>query len=534
MFRRWNQKKGAVLIVCLGILAVLTLLGISFSQLMIVERSASANYSDGVRAKFAAQSGIEYATAYLRKLARLKQHSDPGTPGDPTLPGDGWYFDPFWTDEQGRPIFDINPDPAISTILGHPPAFRLGTITDANSADLYSEAYTGCVHGTYYEEGTPTTSGYPGNYFQVKIQSSASQFYLNVHPAHLIGLENMLTSFIRACLSSGRTHRLPQADGSTIVGRAFFAGFSPSPGDYETTSGSIRVFVRTILQARATLPGGLFSTKEQLFQILQDLESGTLPLPTSWPSGTLGAEEIYNDLKNFVTCQAWVDDSVLYLNPESSSTQYAGSVATTLNSFPGSTGTSGTARDPDPILAGTISGTGPYFTFIPSAVETYYACRELSIGGVIPPTGTGTPITGRAPIDLNAAPKEVLTAVFAGLTAKRPDLFDGSSYFGNTSRSEISFAKAEALALRIVEARHGIASPSGYNTYFNTFYSWDQFYGFLNSFAAGTGTAQVTQEQSDIIKAMVNPNTDINKFNPDTTLRKRVDKGDITRSAMPG
>lgn len=539
MFRRWNQKKGAVLIVCLGILAVLTLLGISFSQLMIVERSASANYSDGIRAKFAAQSGIEYATAYLRKLARIKQHSDPGTPGDPTLPGDGWYFDPFWTDEQGRPIFDINPDPTISTILSHPPAFRLGNIVDDNSSDLYSEAYTGCVHGTYYEEGGATTPGYPGNYFQVKIQSSASQFYLNVHPAHMIGLENMLTSFIRACISSApaRTHKIPQPDGSVINGRRFFDGFSTSPGDYENGTGAVRLFVRSILQARLGLPGGIFATKEQVLQVLQDLQSGTLPLLAPWPSGTLGPEEIYIDLKNFITCQAWVDDSVLYLNPESAPTPYAGSVATHLNSFPGSTGTaSATARNPDPVLAGTVGGTGPYYTFTPSAIETYYSCRELSIGGALPPTGVGTPITGRAPIDVNSAPKEVLTAVFAGLTADRRDLFDGEGYFASTDRSEISFLKAEALAKLIVDARHGVASNSKYTTFFSTFYTWDQFYGFLNTFDSGSGSSplQLTQEQSDIIKAMVNPNTDVNKFNPDTTLRKRVDKGDIARSKKPG
>lgn len=507
MFRKWNHQKGAVLIVCLGILAVLAILGISFSQLMIVERAAASNYSDGIRAKFAAQSGIEYATAYLRKLARVKQHSDPL--------GDFWFFDPFWTDEQGRPIFDINPDPTLG-VTSHSPAFRLGSILDGNSSDSYSEEYTGYVHATYYEEATDT--GTPGNYFQVKVQSAASQFYLNVHAAHLQGLENMLCSFIRAVVTNGRTHKIPQADGTVINGRAFFPGFPTTAGVYDT--GTVRLFIRNVLLNRATLPSGLFSTKEQLLEIFQDMATSALP-GGPLPFG-ITPEDLYNDLKNFVTCHAWVDDSVLYLNPETSPNPYPASVATHVVQYPGSTAAD---RDPDPVLLGTISSTGPYYTFTPSAVETYYSCRELRIGGL-----TGAPITGRAPIDINAASEEVLTAVFAGLTGKRPDLGAGATHFSSPTRHLIDFDKAKLIANLIVTIRSPLTSPPNYNDYFANFYTWDQFYGFLNSFADTT----LSQEQSDIIKAMANPNTDINKFNPDTTLRKRVDKGDITTNTATG
>lgn len=56
------RNRGAVLIVVLGILFVLTLLATTFANLQQLERSISRNYLDMVRAKLIAMSGVEDAT----------------------------------------------------------------------------------------------------------------------------------------------------------------------------------------------------------------------------------------------------------------------------------------------------------------------------------------------------------------------------------------------------------------------------------------------------------------------------------------
>jgi len=65
--RYLGQRKGAVLIIVLGVLAVLALLAVTFSTLQATERQIAHNYMDTVRAKLLAQSGIQDAEAKLRE-----------------------------------------------------------------------------------------------------------------------------------------------------------------------------------------------------------------------------------------------------------------------------------------------------------------------------------------------------------------------------------------------------------------------------------------------------------------------------------
>ena len=58
---RRSPRRGAVLIVVLGVLMLLSLLATSFATLQITERQVSRNYLDTVRAKLLAQSGVQDA-----------------------------------------------------------------------------------------------------------------------------------------------------------------------------------------------------------------------------------------------------------------------------------------------------------------------------------------------------------------------------------------------------------------------------------------------------------------------------------------
>src|SRR6185436_12717654 len=62
-----GRRKGAVLIIVLGVLAVLALLATTFATLQATERQVAVNYLDTVRAKLLAQSGVQDAEAKLRE-----------------------------------------------------------------------------------------------------------------------------------------------------------------------------------------------------------------------------------------------------------------------------------------------------------------------------------------------------------------------------------------------------------------------------------------------------------------------------------
>ncbi len=61
-----GKRKGAVLIVVLGVLVILALLATAFATIQTTERQVAQNYLDTVRAKLIAQSAVEDAAARLR------------------------------------------------------------------------------------------------------------------------------------------------------------------------------------------------------------------------------------------------------------------------------------------------------------------------------------------------------------------------------------------------------------------------------------------------------------------------------------
>ncbi len=96
--RRCRRRTGGVLIVVLGVLAVLALLGVTFSSLQAVERQVSRNYLDSVRAKLIAQSGVEAAVAQLSSLVLDHPFPDPRNPA-----GRAWVYYGDETDEANPP-----------------------------------------------------------------------------------------------------------------------------------------------------------------------------------------------------------------------------------------------------------------------------------------------------------------------------------------------------------------------------------------------------------------------------------------------
>lgn len=84
------SNRGVVLLMVLGILALLSVLAISFVQLSQLERGISENYVLRTRTRMAAESGLEYAVARLGDMAGVLSEEDQGTLAweeNPALPG---------------------------------------------------------------------------------------------------------------------------------------------------------------------------------------------------------------------------------------------------------------------------------------------------------------------------------------------------------------------------------------------------------------------------------------------------------------
>src|SRR5438132_14183640 len=67
--RKRARERGSMLIVALGILTLMSLLAVTFVILMNLERSAAANYVDSIKAKMAAEAGIQRVVADIHRLA---------------------------------------------------------------------------------------------------------------------------------------------------------------------------------------------------------------------------------------------------------------------------------------------------------------------------------------------------------------------------------------------------------------------------------------------------------------------------------
>ncbi len=75
------RDRGAVLLIALAILALLSLFAVAFVRIVGFERAAAANYSDGVNARLAARAGIQRAIVELQRVAALRPYSDPFVDG---------------------------------------------------------------------------------------------------------------------------------------------------------------------------------------------------------------------------------------------------------------------------------------------------------------------------------------------------------------------------------------------------------------------------------------------------------------------
>ncbi len=147
---RPTRTRAITLFVVVALLALHSMLALTFVAVARVERNASRNYLDFARARMLAESGIEAALAHLRDVTLNKSYDDPRDP---------WVY----KDQVGRGV-----GAGIDLAQARNPSYLTG--------GAYSLPYSGLMASTYVPQG---------DQYVLKILDGASQLYLNNPQASL-------------------------------------------------------------------------------------------------------------------------------------------------------------------------------------------------------------------------------------------------------------------------------------------------------------------------------------------------------------
>ncbi len=555
--RYLGQRKGAVLIVVLGVLAVLALLGVTFATLQATERQVARNYLDTVRAKLAAQSGVQAAEAQLREYFPSRYFEGLGMATPLPKPWKFWGNDPggsetteppadFKLDDATNPSFavedevkqdplDPNKKPKLLTINGR----RLG--------------YSGTHGGGFYGRGS--------EHYVLKINDISGRIYVNdgVDTDPTAGATTSVSLNLKRILNHlGDQITVPQLGNKIIAARP---------------------------------PGGYRHMNDLLKAVSYD-------------------EAVFARFRDYVTVNAWVDTNVV--NPVPLSATYA-------QEFETRTGVRYYRGNPAVYRHGSeimgVDANNEKIQVPGGSLKTPMLTGDTDADGtkiygldVLNPQYIE--VVARAPVNVNAASKPVLVALLADLQGFfignrrrnnprwKGDLYlsfkqqnklrpegpnvslTGDEYGwlketvpivakqGTMTNDEIS---AYDVAEHIIGCRER-RNVAGFNYsdpnlwWTGPFRSWHQFNAFVDNLAkpaggndpgAGLlidrrpGLHQDYEEESDspsgfgklidsvpqaefatkaladVLKANFNPNCHLNETNPDENLHLRVDKTDL-------
>lgn len=265
-----ERERGATLLISICILTLLFVFSMAFVRLVNFERTASANYTDSVRARMLARAGIERAIVEMQRIAGRRHYSHPGMPTTKVLPADT--MGDAWSYSDNDPAVDC-PQPATYDPLTkqfkvagrifpldihstRTPSFRLVDTRTFYGAPL---VYSGKL-GESYAGGV--------DIYKLKVFDTARMLDLN-HPDQ-VAARRMLKNLLYAALNPG------------------------------ITQGQAAVLANAIIDRRP--PSG-FKSKAEIESILLNPPSG---------SGTGISPDTYRrKLRDLITVYAWRDEKVI-------------------------------------------------------------------------------------------------------------------------------------------------------------------------------------------------------------------------------
>lgn len=241
-----RRDAGSMLVIALGVLALLSILAVTFVSLMKLELLASKNYVDGVKARLIAEGGMEEA------LTELKSRG--GLDGITNINDD-------WVYANGNYSYPLEQAKA-----------RAGQALQGADR-LLRTSYDGNLGGSYAKKG---------DRYKIEVIDAQCQFNLNnvfdnsgtLDPAQRES--NVYTRALR-CLGEAIRQLDPLAKGVDPIARASFPRNAP-----------LYFGADAFLAYRQTLPGKLFTSKYQLNEIL-------------------ASDQDYIVLRPYVTTKSWMD-----------------------------------------------------------------------------------------------------------------------------------------------------------------------------------------------------------------------------------
>lgn len=535
-----RNRRGAVLIIVLGVLFILSLLATTFATLQGTEQQVAANYLDTVRAKLLAQSAIQDAEARLREHFPFR-YFDTANVTAPK-PWKFWGRDKTETVDPGyleRVEDAVNPSFAIEKENPQDPTdprVEPQTIWIRKGGKRREVGLSGVQGGTYMRHG---------DHYVLKINDLSGRIYVNDGLDG--GPQGSVSQNLKRMLNIlGQIVQVPQLGDRILANRP---------------------------------PYGYRHPQELLKAVGYD-------------------EALWARFRDFVTVYAWVDPNVANPVPLSAAKlsdypiqYYRGNPPIYRH------GSYISGRDARGEAVQVPGGLNTCPNVCPGGNHDNPAIRIYGLDTLNP---QWIEIVSRAPVNVNSAPLEVLVALLTDLkgffvgdrrrnnpnwrgdkylsfkhqSTYSPDRTDGDEYGflmetvpivgpGGTATDGIS---AYVIAEEIIACRSRRSSKNfNYATvpWSGPFKTWRQFYQFVDNLALpkSEGGAGVLEDPrpihkdyaeevpdptghgplvdspvqrrhavraiADVIKANFNPNLHLNELNPDENLYLRVDKTDL-------
>jgi type II secretory pathway component PulK len=263
--RPWERSKdnerGSMLIVALGILALLSILAITFVRLMSLEHKASTNYVEGVRSRLIAEGGLERAMAQVTLDATAKPYSDIT---------ESWIYA---SGDYGLPLEEATAIRKNSTEESQSPRSQ-------GQLDKRRASFTG-VLGSSYDGGI--------DQYKIKVIDAQTQFNLNsdYEEASLNGEQYDLT-YIRFLDTLGvALSKRPVSGTTSASGRNPILTARYPRGEPNAYRGGMAIY-----KFRQSRENGEFKTKTELLEVLE-------------------SEDDFKLVRDYVTTKSWLDKKVV-------------------------------------------------------------------------------------------------------------------------------------------------------------------------------------------------------------------------------
>jgi type II secretory pathway component PulK len=257
--RSGDDQRGSMLLVALGILTLLSVMAVAFAMTMSLEKKATQNYVDGVKARLIAEGALERAIEEKRRDIVTKMYSDRVNE---------YALTDYWL-----PL-EVTGD----------------KIDPAKPKDPYRPSMVGNL-GKSYDNGEDR--------YKIKVIDTQTQFNLNsTHRDELFvmmlralgeGLSNHVAEYNAKITAAAAAKGLTDFQDLLFpIGNPFDRAEYPTLSPEEKANGVVaKTGVEAILALRNTKEGRRFKTKSELLECL--------------------ARNDYRLIRDFVTTQSWFD-----------------------------------------------------------------------------------------------------------------------------------------------------------------------------------------------------------------------------------